>query len=227
MMRRRNIVSQPLGTVKESIILPLIVFLATMLFGIPASDAKIYKWVDENGTVHFSDNPLRGSQKFQKYQFEKRSVQPKKKVKRRDISRPVPPPAGVLRGAKWKQVAKVIDGDTIRLTTGEKVRFLGIDAPETKHPKKVPDPCGPAASKYNRDLLAGQEVVLEFDVEREDRYGRLLAHVFTRSTFVNAELVRRGYARVSTYRPNLKYRDFFLSLQSQAKKNDRGLWGEC
>ena len=66
-----------------------------------------------------------------------------------------------------------------------------------------------------------------FDVEREDRYGRLLAHVFTRSTFVNAELVRRGYARVSTYRPNLKYRDFFLSLQTQAKKSDRGLWGEC
>ena len=121
----------------------------------------------------------------------------------------------------------MIDGDTIRLESGEKVRLLGIDAPETKHPKKVPDPCGPAASTYNRDLLAGQEVVLEFDVEREDRYGRLLAHVFTRSTFVNAELVRRGYARVSTYRPNLKYRDFFLSLQSQAKKGDRGMWGEC
>ncbi len=188
---------------------------------------SVYKWVDEHGTVHFSDNPFRVPQKFQQHQFENRPVQPRKQMKRRDTSRPVPPPAGVLRGAKWKRVAKVIDGDTIRLETGEKVRLLGIDAPETKHPKKVPDPCGPKASKFNRDLLAGQEVVLEFDVEREDRYGRLLAHVFTRSTFVNAELVRRGYARVSTYRPNLKYRDFFLSLQSQAKKNHRGLWGEC
>ena len=121
----------------------------------------------------------------------------------------------------------MIDGDKIKLVTGEKVRFLGIDTPETKHPKKVPVPCGPKATNVIRELLSGNEVALEFDLERKDQYGRLLAHVFTGSTFVNAELVRRGYARVSTYRPNLKYRDFFLSLQSEAKKEDRGIWGEC
>ena len=84
----------------------------------------------------------------------------------------------------------MIDVDTIRLETGEKVKFLGIDASETKHSKNGLDPCGPQVSKFNRDFLDGQEVVLEFDVNREDCYGRLLEHVFTRSTFINAELVR-------------------------------------
>ena len=209
----------------------LILLLIASLSAIPSvgttSDAKIYKWVDEQGTVHFSDRPRRGAQKFQKRKFQPPASRPQKRVKRRESVRQVPPPAGALRGAQWKRVAKVIDGDTVRLETGEKVRLLGIDAPESKHHKKVPDPCGLEASKYNRDLLAGQQVTLEFDIERKDRYGRLLAHVFTRSTFVNAEMVRRGYARVATYRPNLKYRDFFLSLQAQARKRDRGLWGEC
>jgi len=86
----------------------------------------------------------------------------------------VAPLAGVLKGAKWQRVANIIDGDAIRLETGEKVRFLRIDALETKHSKKVPDLCGPQASKFNRDLLDGQKVALEFDVERKDHYGRLL-----------------------------------------------------
>lgn len=186
--------------------------------------ADIYKWIDEWGNPHFTDNLLYVPQEYrdgaQVLKERQRRSEAKKDSASLSSIRPASP-------ARWVRVAGVIDGDTIVLANGEKVRYLGIDTPETKKPKKLPDYCGQEAFAVNRSLVSGKEVSLEFDVEQRDQYGRLLAYVFTRDLFVNAELIRRGYAQVSTYLPNVRYRDLFLELQHQAIAQDRGLWGGC
>lgn len=119
------------------------------------------------------------------------------------------------------RVVKVIDGDTIILSDGRIVRYIGIDTPEKGQPFYD------AAKNFNRKLVQGKRVELEFDLERYDNYGRLLAYVFVktgRQIFVNAEMVRNGFARTYTRPPNVKYANFFARLQEEARKNRRGLW---
>lgn len=120
-------------------------------------------------------------------------------------------------------VIRVIDGDTVVLSDGRTVRYIGIDTPERGQPFYE------AAKNFNRKLVQGKEVELEFDVERYDHYGRLLAYVFVRDKdgrriFVNAEMVRNGFARTYTKPPNVKYADLFVRLQEEARNNRRGLW---
>lgn len=124
------------------------------------------------------------------------------------------------------KVSRVIDGDTIKLVNGERVRYIGINTPETKHPRKGIEHFGPEAAAFNRKLVEGKEVHLEFDVQLRDRYGRLLAYVYLLDdTFVNLELVSQGYAQVATYPPNVKHQDLFLKAQREAREKGRGLWG--
>jgi len=121
----------------------------------------------------------------------------------------------------------VVDGDTIKVRLGgevETVRYIGMDTPETVHPTRGPEPYGEEASEQNRQLVAGERVRLEFDVEKRDRYGRLLAYVYVDTLFVNAELLRRGYAQLMTVPPNLRYVDLFRRLQTEAREAGRGLW---
>lgn len=137
---------------------------------------------------------------------------------------PTEPPAPAQTGV----VERVIDGDTIVVRSGgrlETVRYIGIDAPETVHPTRGVEPFGPEASDFNRRLVSGKRLLLEFDVERRDRYGRLLAYVYVGALFVNAELVRLGYARVRTIPPNDRHAELFLRLQEDAMRAGRGLWG--
>lgn len=122
------------------------------------------------------------------------------------------------------QVTKVIDGDTIKLANGEKVRYIGIDTPETKHPKKAVQYFGKEAYEANKKLVEGKKVRLEFDVQKYDKYGRLLVYVYVDNIFVNAWLVENGYAYAVTYPPNVKYQELFLRLQREARENGRGLW---
>ncbi len=121
-------------------------------------------------------------------------------------------------------VVRVIDGDTIELDSGQKVRYIGIDTPETKHPTKSLECYGEEASKKNRELVEGKVVQLEKDVSETDRYGRLLRYVYVDGEMVNELLVREGYARASSYPPDIKYQDFFRSAESQAQQAGRGLW---
>jgi len=128
------------------------------------------------------------------------------------------------------QVVTVTDGDTIWVCClngqREKVRYIGIDAPETQHPVKGVQEYGHEAKAANRKLVDGKMVRLEFDVGRRDKYGRLLAYVYLEDgTFVNAWLVREGFAQVMTIPPNVKYKDLFLKLQREARDANRGLWG--
>ena len=127
------------------------------------------------------------------------------------------------------QVVQVVDGDTIKVEvegTVYTVRYIGIDTPETVHPSKPVEWMGPEASEANKRLVEGQTVYLEEDVSETDRYGRLLCYVFLADgLFVNAELLRSGYAQVSTYPPDVRYQDLFLEMQQEAREAERGLWG--
>ena len=124
-------------------------------------------------------------------------------------------------------VQRVVDGDTVVLSTGERVRYIGIDTPELHHPRKPVEAYAREAMEFNRRLVEGKKIRLEFDLDRHDKYDRLLAYVYLEDgTFVNAELVRQGYAQTLTIPPNVKYTDLFLKYQREAREGNRGLWGK-
>jgi len=120
-----------------------------------------------------------------------------------------------------------VDGDTIKVRFNdrtEKVRYIGMDTPETHHPTRGEEPGGREATAVNRRLVDGKTVQLEMDVRERDRYGRLLAYVYVGNLMVNAELVRLGYAQVMTIPPNVKYASLFVKLHREAREAGRGLW---
>jgi len=135
-------------------------------------------------------------------------------------------PAAPAQTDNWT-VLHVVDGDTIHVQRGaylEKVRYIGIDAPEIHHPIWGAEPGGPEAAALNRRLVGGRHVRLELDVRTRDQYGRLLAYVWVDDLMVNAELVRLGYAQVMTVRPNVRHQALFVKLQREARAAGRGLW---
>ncbi|MFP5363147.1 MAG: thermonuclease family protein [Thermoleophilia bacterium] len=145
---------------------------------------------------------------------------------------------GVLDGAddagagERGRVVKVVDGDTIHVQVGgtrEKVRYIGVDTPETKHPSKGVECFGEKASDFNAGLVAGEQVRLVRDVEERDRYGRLLAYVYRvrDGLFVNAELARLGYAQPLSIPPDVRFADRFAQLAREAREQGRGLWSAC
>jgi micrococcal nuclease len=128
------------------------------------------------------------------------------------------------------KVVRVIDGDTIEVAIGGslyKVRYTGIDTPETVHPSKPVECFGREASEKNCQLVEGKTVRLEKDVSETDSYGRLLRYVWVGDNFVNDYLVRQGYAYAYTYPPDVKYAEQFVQAQREARENNRGLWVAC
>jgi len=126
-------------------------------------------------------------------------------------------------------VSHVIDGDTIELSNGERVRYISIDTPELRERKGSgwiynPRPYAEAARDFNQGLVQGKSVRLEFDVQKRDRYNRLLAYVYIGDKMVNLEMLRGGYSMIYTYPPNVKYVDEFLEAQKEARGSERGLW---
>jgi micrococcal nuclease len=127
-------------------------------------------------------------------------------------------------------VTRVVDGDTFWIADGTKkglkIRLIGVDAPESRNTgKKMKDPFGDDASAYLKKLIGGKKVRLEYDVSRIDRYGRTLAYVYLENgLFVNADLVRNGYATVMTVPPNVRYQELFLKLSKKARDRKKGLW---
>ena len=126
-------------------------------------------------------------------------------------------------------VTRVVGGDAISVAIGnqiEKVRYIGINTPEIHHPTKGREPYGDAAREANARLVEGRWVQLVLDVQARDSFGRLLAYVYVGSRFVNAELVWQGYAEAATYPPNVRYAEYFVGLQRQARETKRGLWAD-
>ncbi|MBN2831243.1 MAG: thermonuclease family protein [Candidatus Omnitrophica bacterium] len=137
-------------------------------------------------------------------------------------------------------VKRAVDGDTLVLESGERVRLIGIDTPEIHDSDKLSrdskrsqqsaseiKAMGKKSYEFAKKLVEGKRVSLEFDVERYDKYKRLLAYVYLKDgTFVNAEIIKQGYASLMTFPPNVKYADLFLKLYREAQENKRGLWKE-
>ncbi|HHT10124.1 MAG TPA: nuclease, partial [Candidatus Atribacteria bacterium] len=121
------------------------------------------------------------------------------------------------------QVSKVIDGDTIELDNGERVRYIGIDTPEFRA-NQEPDPYAQEAYEANYNLVDGKEVYLEFDVQERERYDRMLAYTYFDDLFIYTWLVENGYAQIMTIPPNVAYQDLLLELETKTREENRGLW---
>lgn len=125
-------------------------------------------------------------------------------------------------------VSRVIDGDTIELSDGRKVRYIGINTPETTHPQKGQECFGQEAKQKNAEIVEGKTVILERDVTDTDRYGRLLRYVYVDEVMINEQLVAEGFAFSSPYPPDVKFQERFDELQQSARQGQLGLWGaEC
>ena len=125
------------------------------------------------------------------------------------------------------KVTRVVDGDTIEIEGGEKVRYIGIDTPETVDPRKPVQCFGVEASKKNKELVEGKTVRLEKDSTDRDKYSRLLRYVWVGDLFVNLELVKQGFANSYSYPPDIKYQKEFLAAETEAREAQRGLWKAC
>lgn len=142
------------------------------------------------------------------------------------------------------KVVKVIDGDTIVLENGKTVRYIGIDTPELHHPKKAVECFAQEAKMTNENLVLGKKVKLEKDISETDKYGRLLRYVYVKKSeqdeseakneasesgmiFVNEYLLREGFARLSTFPPDVKYVNLFQKAEKEARENNRGLYQKC
>ena len=127
------------------------------------------------------------------------------------------------------KVVRIVDGDTVILLIGGKetrVRLIGVDTPETVHPRKTVEYYGREASLFTKNLLQGEWVYLEYGQERLDKYGRTLAYLFRvpDRLFVNFEIVRQGYGHAYTQFP-FKYMELFRHYERTARESGKGLWG--
>ncbi len=136
--------------------------------------------------------------------------------------------SGKEAGGEEFRVVEVIDGDTVAIDDGKGtiVRYLGIDTPEAARQDSPGDPYSAEAREFNRKLVGGKRVRLEFDSEKYDVYGRLLAYVFVDDVSVSGELLRQGFATPLFIDPNRKYREQFTSASEEAMKEKRGIWGD-
>jgi len=124
-------------------------------------------------------------------------------------------------------VKRVVDGDTIELESGEKVRYIGMDTPETKSPTKGVQCYGHEASLRNQQLVEGKVVTLEKDVSNTDRYGRLLRYVSVDGVSINHQLVAEGYALASSYPPDIARQAEYRAAEAEARTKGLGLWSSC
>lgn len=134
-------------------------------------------------------------------------------------------PGTVSEASGRTLIVRVVDGDTLVLAGNERVRLIGVDTPETKHPTKPVQPFGPEAAEFTRRAVEGKQVTLRFDREKRDRYQRLLAYVYLKDWCLNEELIRAGLGECVTrypYDSSMKRR--FRAAESEARAARRGIW---
>ena len=118
------------------------------------------------------------------------------------------------------RVVRVIDGDTVELAGGDRLRYIGIDTPERD------EPFYNEATDHNADLVGGRGVRLGMDVSETDRFGRLLRFVYADDILVNAELVREGWARAVRFEPDVAHAECYAALEREAREARRGIWAD-
>ena len=137
-----------------------------------------------------------------------------------------PTPEPIITNKQAVKVVRVVDGDTIEIEGGQKIRYIGIDTQETVDPRKSVECFGQEASDKNKELVEGKEVALEKDVSETDKYGRLLRYVWIGDLLINEFLVQEGYAQSSSYPPDVKYQERLDEAEKKAREEQKGLWGE-
>ncbi|MFA6603205.1 MAG: thermonuclease family protein [Candidatus Shapirobacteria bacterium] len=125
------------------------------------------------------------------------------------------------------KVIRIVDGDTVEIEGGLRLRYIGVDTAEIGSGKKTDECYAREAKVKNEELVLNKEVELEKDVSETDRFGRLLRYVWVDGKMINEELVASGYAKVATFPPDVKYKDRFLAAEKQAREKGLGLWGKC
>jgi micrococcal nuclease len=136
------------------------------------------------------------------------------------------------RAGDYEKVIRVVDGDTIGVSPNEKVRLIGVDTPETVHPKRAVECFGKDAKEFTRSAVEGKTVRLVFDQvnsarRHKDKYGRILAYVYLEDgAMLNRELIRRGFAHAYTRFP-FRYLVEFRELERAARIQAVGLWSSC
>ena len=122
-------------------------------------------------------------------------------------------------------VERVVDGDTIIISGGERLRMIGINTPESVKEAGEVEHFGIEASKYTKDKLEGKTIYIEKDVSDRDDYGRLLRYIYLEDgTFYNEKIVKEGYAFAGTYPPDVKYNEILHDAEDYARENNLGLW---
>ena len=158
--------------------------------------ADIYEWEDKDGHTHFSDKPHSGAKTL-----------------------------NIEAGYTYYDIKKIYDGDTLLLSNGKKIRLLGINTPETEGRYKSAQAGGEEAKVWLKKRLADHKIRLDYDVEKKDKYSRLLAHIFTEEDqHINLELVKLGLATVSIFPPNTKYTKVLLEAEQHAEDTQVGVW---
>ena len=176
--------------------LNLLVTLLISLCLSACADADIFEWKDSKGSEHYSDH-----------------YQPNAK------------PIHINPGYGFYRIKTIYDGDTVQLEDGRKIRLLGINTPEVEHRGKPTEAGGEAAKAWLINKLQNTKVRLEIGVEKTDKYGRTLAHLFTENKeHINVSLVKAGLATLSIYPPNLQYVAELQAAENEAQKNKLGLW---
>lgn len=156
---------------------------------------------------------------------------------------PLPTQPVASESAEIVTVKRVVDGDTIELTDGRKVRYIGIDTPELHHPTKGIQCFGKEAMEKNKELVEGKEIKMKKDVSDTDRYKRLLRYIWVPSTssllrsssegqagqeiFVNEFLAKEGFALQATFPPDVANAELFRQAAEEARLKNKGLWNKC
>jgi micrococcal nuclease len=135
-----------------------------------------------------------------------------------------PGPSGSLSEAR---VVAVLDGDTISLDSGERVRYLGVDTPELQRERSAEQAFAREAAERNQQLVRGKTVLLEADAEDRDRYGRLLGYLWVDGQNLSVRLAAEGYATQLTIPPNVKYAEEIAAAEAGAREQGLGLWADC
>ena len=147
---------------------------------------------------------------------------------------------GIAAKSEVAFVQRAVDGDTLKLSDGRRVRLIGVDTPELHYSEKLLrdsrrtrkdikdiQALGEGAAIFTKQLCEGKYVRIELDARKLDKYGRMLAYIYlSDGTFVNAKIIEEGYGQVMTIPPNVKYADYFLKLQREARESRKGLWAD-
>lgn len=186
-------------TPRNGVWLQPLAILTGFLLAMPDAGAAIYRWQDDTGATHYGDSP------------------PSAAAGLAELT-PTPYDSSGL-------VATVLDGDTLILTDGRRVRLLGIDAPEIAHRSQAGEPLGDEARLFLKSYAEGKQVQLRYDMQRQDRYDRLLAHVYLEDgQNLNTLLLQEGLAYARFEWPNMKYAEDYYAIEKRARDQRHGIW---